>query len=710
MRQGYFRRSSLAIACGIFSLPSCTALAAIETADIYDLSLEELLQVNISTNRAPADSKALSFKVTVITEQEIRQQLALGFSTSQVLANLVPSFAPARQKLSVQGETLRGGSPLIMIDGIPQSNPLRDVSRDGHVIDLEMVKSIEVIYGANAMQGMGATGGIINFITHDTSDTSGSRLSSTVNFSDHPSSDTRGYKLGFMHNAVLGPSAVLVAGTLEEQGLFQDGNGKPIGLEQIQGDIQDTCSRDLFLKASHRQGQHEFEFTVNDYEIKSHGKFLVVPGNTLSGQLTSIKPGETQGTPPGNRVKNVAVDYRNSELLGGEISAKVFWQEFAATFGATNTAIFQDAKLGPNLYDQSQMHSEKYGTKLSFYTAQLADTLLDLTAGLDLLDDKNSQPLLMTKRIWSPEMHFRNQSPFLQGDYHFTEKFTLNATIRRELAKLSVNDFQTIATSGNTLVSGGELEFNETIYNLGAIYQLTPQLNLLFNDGEGFGMPDAGRELRAINKPGLNIEDIFSVSPLLTRNREWGLFHASNRWQGQLSYFQSETKHGNQLQLVDGVYRLNRRPSKTSGWELSSRWQVFDNTQLKLLYADTQGEFDSNGDGNLDSDLTALDIPPRRFVVSWSQQWPQQWTSHIQWTNDASRDFQTRGATTASFAGYNLLDASFARTSRWGDFSIGIANITNRQYTTYFTQVVQRNDRFFAGQGRSFHLQYRINF
>lgn len=197
---------------------------------------------------------------------------------------------------------------------------------------------------------------------------------------------------------------------------------------------------------------------------------------------------------------------------------------------------------------------------------------------------------------------------------------------------------------------------------------------------------------------------------MVIRNHEWGLFYASKRWQGQLSYFQSEAKHGNQLQLVNGVFRLNRRPTETSGWEFNSRWQMLDNTQLKFMYADTRGEFDSNGDNSLDSDLTALDIPPRRLVLSRSQQWPYQWASHIQWKHDVSRDFQNHSTTTASFAGYNLLDASLTRTTRRGNFSLGIANITNRQYTTYFTQIVQRNDRFFAGQGRSFHLQYQMRF
>lgn len=712
VKPGNFHSRRMAFACGVFSLHIAITHAADNQTNIYDLSLEELLQVNISTNRTPAVSTALSFKVTVITEQEIRQQLALGLDASQVLANLIPSFAPARQKLTGLGETLRGGTPLFMLDGVPQSNPLRDVSRDGHVIDLEMVKSIEVIYGANAMQGLGASGGIINFITQDTAAAKQkpTRISSTLNTNEDPANNAHGYKLGITHNAEAGPIALLLAGTLEEQGLLRDGNGNFIGLEQIQGDIQDTRSRNLLVKASYEQHDQRWQLSVNDYQLKSHGDYLAVAGNTQTGVLTAIKPGDTWGEAPGNHVKNIALDYHHFHIGDGQLAAKIFWQEFAATFGATNTAIFQDPVLGNNLYDQSQMRSEKYGLKFNFYHPQVADTPLDLTVGVDLLDDKNSQPLLMTDRIWSPEMHFHNQSPFLQGDYHLTQNFTINATLRRELATLSVDDFQTIASSGNTYVSGGELDFSETIYNLGAIYQLTPNLNLVFNDGEGFGMPDAGRELRAINKPGLAVDDIFAISPLITRNREWGLFYASTRWQGQLSYFKSTAEHGNQLQLIDGIYRMNRRPSKTDGWELSSRWQVTDSTQVKLMYADTRGHFDSNGDNRLDSDLTALDIPPRRFIASWTQQWPSNWSSHLQWHNDRSRNFQTRGITTASFTGYNLLDASLTRHTNWGDISLGITNLSNRQYTTYFTQVVQRNDRYFAGQGRSIHLQYRLAF
>lgn len=60
--------------------------------------------------------------------------------------------------MSGSGETFRGRAPLVLIDGIPQSNPLRPTYREMHTIDYSMVERIEVIHGANATNGMGATG------------------------------------------------------------------------------------------------------------------------------------------------------------------------------------------------------------------------------------------------------------------------------------------------------------------------------------------------------------------------------------------------------------------------------------------------------------------------------------------------------------------------------------------------------------------------
>ena len=51
-----------------------------------------------------------------------------------------------------------------MIDGVPQSTT-RNTSRDLATIDPSMIERVEVIRGATAIYGDGATGGIVNIVT-----------------------------------------------------------------------------------------------------------------------------------------------------------------------------------------------------------------------------------------------------------------------------------------------------------------------------------------------------------------------------------------------------------------------------------------------------------------------------------------------------------------------------------------------------------------
>lgn len=60
---------------------------------------------------------------------------------------------------------MRGRSVLVLIDGIPQSTPLRAGGRDIRSIDPSVIERVEVIKGATAIYGNGAEGGLINYIT-----------------------------------------------------------------------------------------------------------------------------------------------------------------------------------------------------------------------------------------------------------------------------------------------------------------------------------------------------------------------------------------------------------------------------------------------------------------------------------------------------------------------------------------------------------------
>jgi iron complex outermembrane receptor protein len=84
-------------------------------------------------------------------------QLAVSTSLIDSLSFSITSFAPGRQKMTSTGESLRRRTPLYMVDSIPQSTPLRDGKRSGFTVDPFFIDRVEVIYGANAIQGAGAT-------------------------------------------------------------------------------------------------------------------------------------------------------------------------------------------------------------------------------------------------------------------------------------------------------------------------------------------------------------------------------------------------------------------------------------------------------------------------------------------------------------------------------------------------------------------------
>ncbi|MBL0915783.1 MAG: TonB-dependent receptor plug domain-containing protein, partial [Sphingopyxis sp.] len=113
----------------------------------------------VTAARTALPPNALPLTIDIISKDSLDQQIAISGSVTDAVSSLTPSFSPTRQKLSGAGETLRGRSPLYAINGIPQSTPMRDGSRDGFTIDGFFVDRVGLIYGSNALQGIGGTGG-----------------------------------------------------------------------------------------------------------------------------------------------------------------------------------------------------------------------------------------------------------------------------------------------------------------------------------------------------------------------------------------------------------------------------------------------------------------------------------------------------------------------------------------------------------------------
>jgi len=91
----------------------------ISSASLHAEAAKILDELVVTATRTDTKLKDSPQVVTIISREQIEQQLKISSDSSQVLSKLFPSFTPARQKLSGAGETFRGRPPLFLIDGIP---------------------------------------------------------------------------------------------------------------------------------------------------------------------------------------------------------------------------------------------------------------------------------------------------------------------------------------------------------------------------------------------------------------------------------------------------------------------------------------------------------------------------------------------------------------------------------------------------------------
>lgn len=112
----------------------------------------------------------------------------------------------------------------------------------------------------------------------------------------------------------------------------------------------------------------------------------------------------------------------------------------------------------------------------------------------------------------------------------------------------------------------------------------------------------------------------------------------------------------------------------------------------------------------MDSDLSAMDMPPDHLSLSWNQHWSTIWFSRLQINREFARHFHNQGARDQHSATYTLADFMLDYRNDVGTVTLGVANLTNRQYVTYFTQVEGLDDRYFAGRGRTFQISFRGQF
>lgn len=677
-------------------------------------------RVVVTATRSSKAIDRIPGAVSVITRDDLDEQLRVVEDLSELLATQVPGYSPSRGKMTSFGESMRGRTPLILFDGIPQSNPLRNGAREGYFADPAVIERVEVVSGASAVQGLGATGGIINYISREPG-SAGTRHTLDLKYGTQFRSDDALLKGGYLLEHKQGAFDALGYLGWASRGVGVDGEGHRLGIEGTQGDIQDSTARDVFIKLGYDIADTQrLQLSFNKFRMAGDSDWRAVAGDRAGGIPTSAERGAPVGIPPRNKARTASLQWSDSDLGGGSALLQVYKQDFAASYGAGTFGVFQDPAIAPRgtLIDQSEVVADKKGLRSSWVRPEFLASSLELTTGLDWLSDTSFQQLAATGRIWVPQLEFDSWAPFAQLEWE-QGAFTVRGGVRREDATLNVSTYTTLAAYGTRVVEGGEQSFSQWVRNLGAVWRFTDGWSAFASYNEGFGLPDVGLVLRGVNSDGQSVSNLVDLKPIVTDNRELGLTWAGAAGSFTASYYDSRSELGSQVRVdrATGLGSVVRTPIHVTGIEFAGEWRPHENWQVSATYAQTRGKTAASEGAPLDLDLGSRSQGPDKALLAFRWTPMADVSLRLQGARYFSRDInegRNTGTTVYEehFDGYTLVDFGAGWNTSVGEFSLGIENLFDRQYLGYFPQSQPNPDNlnYFAGRGRTFTVGWSRSF
>jgi iron complex outermembrane receptor protein len=678
----------------------------------------QMAEVIVSAGRTRETIDEVPSSVSIVGPRALQQNIAITSNLGDILENRVPGLAPSTGLSSNFGQTLRGRSLLIMVDGVPQSTPLRNGAMDLRALDPAVVERVEVVKGATAIYGNGAAGGLINYFTRNPR--SGKLLNSHTSVGTTGSlvkgANSMGGRVSQMFYGDAGKFSYVVSGVYEQTGEHKDAEGDV--LPPVYG-LGETDSYNAFGKIGYEfHANHKVQATYNFYSSRQPTNYLTVNGDYKTGVKTTAKLGEPKGVPQGVRGNhNAGVQFSGlTGVANTRYDADVYYQSVDNIFFYSET--FVDGGI-------SRILSKKNGARLVLNTPVLLNHLdANFTYGLDAQRDVTSQPLV-DGRMWVPEMDMLNLAPFVQTKFTFFDKLVLKGGVRYEKVTIGVEDYATLPTRNTTTgavtpsmqVKGGELDYNALVSNVGLRYNLSPFFSPYVSFSQGFSVSDVGLVLRSAR-----VNDIAKINTeaVIVDHYEAGFVSKYKKLRFEATGYVSKSSLGANSVFQNGVFVVVRTPERIWGYELAADMQVLRNLQAGLSYTYVEGKLDADNDGKYDGGkdeyLPGQRIAPPKLAghVDYAVV-PGKLNLLVQYTGILERDRFARNSSgsydpyKAPVNPYHLVNTSVGyHFNESTSLNLGVENLFNEDYFTARSQWGAFNDSYTKGKGASYRMTLNV--
>ena len=676
------------------------------------VSLEEVV---ITANRIKEKKTDAVANVTIIDQKKLQQFIKIAPDMSHLIGMIEPAMSLSTNTTNNRYQNLRGRSILVLIDGIPQSTPLRATDRDIRSIDPAAVERIEIVKGATSIYGNGAIGGIMNIVTKKSPKNVIFGGQTTIGASARDSfKENRGF--GYRFNQQFYGNykgfSYLVDAAMNQTGSAIDGTGEYISPRYGLGDVR---TYNGLVKLGYQfDDDNKVEVMYNFYQslqntplVASGGKYLERPRIGVYGTKDPAAQDE------GMRYNHNAYIKFNSNNIFKRTDLEL------SAFTQDQYAIFDYRKHNArsprweSSSGQATVKGEKYGirTQLTSKVLFSENVFTQLLYGADVLIDKTSQPLV-DGRYWMPELTSYNSAPFLQTKTTFFQYYVLKAGLRYDYIDVSVPNYEVLRlrnTDPRVYVKGGDLTYNNLSPNIGIAYNQFKYFQPFISYSQGFSIFDLGRTLRAAKA---DVLSKINTEPVKTENYEAGAYAELSKYVHLSgSYFYTYSKLGSDLKSVSGFWVVDRTPQKVYGFEVNA--DIFPTKWLTLggSFISFEGKKKSTEDGDWDGYMSGTSIPAPK-ATAYIRVTPTEYSYlQVNYLHTGSRDRfspDNRGVYTEGegivypidlfslSAGYTF-NKSFS-------LALGIENLTDKVYYTPASMLVARDAEYARGNGRYFNL------
>jgi len=683
-------------------------------------TLPRLLNEVVVTSRKKEERKEnLTSSISLISPQTVQELQTVSNNPADILAVAVPGLGVSSGTSSNWGQSLRGRQVLVLIDGVPQSTPLRNGSMDIRVIDPYAIERIEVIKGATSIYGNGAAGGIINYITK--SNTGVKKFSSKTELAttgsivhSEGSLGARAYQSFYGRT---GKFDYTVSGSFEQTGQMKDAQGDIIG--PIYG-LSNNEIYNGFAKAGYNfSNKQRLQLSYNYFGSQEQGDLVEVLGSIREGRKTTSIPGKVMGSSPGTRWNHTGLlKYSHDDLFANHsLNVSAYLQDVSTVFFYSNQ--FEGG-------GQSTIQSAKKGIRLDLNTPfTLGNSIRgNLAYGVDLLKDATSQPLL-DGRTWVPKMNLVSKAPFLQLQSTFFEDLVYNGGVRFESMDIAVEDYTTLKpynaqtrTFGTSInVKGGIIGYNNLVFNSGFKYKRFNLFQPYVNFSQGFSVADLGLVLRAAR-----VMDIANIQTeaVIVNNYEAGFASEYNIFRLEAAAYISTSKLGSSFQEINGFYTTVRSPEKVHGFELAVDAYATKNLTIGATYTYVEGKRDGNNNGEFedveDTYLGGERISPPKYTAYAKYAPMPHLNFRLDYIGSGARDRFQKGENGLykTYEGkvnpYRIVNLSSSyRMSPSTTLKVGIENLLNADYFPTRAQWLMFDQYYIKGKGTSFTLGLTVD-